>query len=257
MKYKIILVLTVALLLTLGVHINHHLPDPPYIAGRHDEGIYYDLVRICVDPQKGKEHYASNRLFIGATLHHEMIHSLKSMGIIDIDIPIASAFGYFFEWKKENTLTDNSKIAYFNEGKSAVNPNKYISDILKNYQSEFTEETLESYIDGARMAGAMYTLFKDAEEHVPLMYIIAIGFRLDHISSMYALEHRELFSFIFGFRRGHYFMFDEEQFNSDLRGLPEDLQRKVEYYISDIEKTHVIGLVRKKSGIIDIPGPDR
>ena len=249
--YKIILIIAMGLTIAVGTYIFGILPDSPLVVGKYEEGSFADKLTMDLD-YHSPDPDVLDEVFYEATMNHEMIHSFQSMGVIDVDIPTAAAWGYFFEWRAQNKLTDQSKVEFFNEGMNSVDPDLYISSILEQYQSEFLEETLQSYIDGARMAGAMYALFKGSDESEPLMYILAVGLKLDHMSAKYAVAHNELFSLLFNFRQGTYFRLDMDTLDDDIRGLPKELREKAVSYIDGLHETHEIGLVRRKTLTFDL-----
>ena len=254
--YRLGFIVVIFALVAISVYINRFLPDLPSVAGAYKPGDFYDRMIIPLDYHTPDETGSFDEIFLQATIHHEMMHSFKSMGVTDVDVPIAAAWGYLFEWRRRGGLTDNSKVKYFDEGYNAQSLGPYISGILEQYRGEFTKESPESYDDGARLAGAVYALFEDFEERHTMFYLMALGFRLNHESAVYAVENPQLFRVIFEFRRGLYFTIDQQQLNDELDKLSEEQRDRAIRYIEALNEDHRIGLVRDKAGIIDMSPPD-
>ena len=228
------------------------MPDLPSVAGSYTAGDYYDRINIPLDYHTPDDNASFDDIFLQATIHHELMHSLKSMGVTDIDIPMAAAWGYLFEWRRRGDLTDSSKVQYFDQGRNAGDLGGYISDILNKYRGEFLKETPQSYVDAARMAGAVYALFQDSGEREAMFYLVALGFRLDHESALFVTKNPQLFVLIFKFRRGMYFSIDHQLLNNELGELPPHLRDRAVKYIEALNDDHRIGLIRDKAGVIDM-----
>ena len=246
---------SIALLFLLGVFIDDRVPRSPYVAGEYRDGIFHDLISVDLTYHvKDSETTASidgiDQVFLQATVHHELVHSFRSRGIIDIDVPIAAAWGYYFEWSKKEDLTDKSKVKYIEEGMDSIDPGAHIEEIVGKYRAEFVEETPESYVDAAKFAGALYALF-NTDDDMAMFYVLATGMRLDHQSAMYAASNPMAIGAILSFRWGSYFEFNQSKFDSDMLKLSKDTRDVVMTYINSLSETHEVGLVPRIDGIID------
>ena len=254
---KLSFIAAIAMVIAIAGYVSRLTPDLPSVAGVYISGDFFDRMSIPLDYHTPDEKGSFDDIFLQATVHHEMIHSYKSMGIIDIDIPMASAWGYLFEWRRRGIITDTAKLQYFDEGRNAGDLGTYISETIYSYQKEFVKENAESYKDGARLAGAVSALFEESEEHKMMFYLVALGFRLDHASAKFVAENPGLFVVIFKFRRGMYFTIDHELLNKELDSLPPTLRDRAVQYINALNEDHRIGLMRDKAGIIDmLPSSD-
>lgn len=243
----------IAMVTAIAGYTSRHSPDLPSVAGAYIPGNLHDVMSMPIDYHTPAKKDSYDEIFIQATIHHEMIHSLKSMDIVDLDIPMASAWGYLFEWGRRGTITDTTKLQYFDEGRNAVNLGTYISEIIMSYRRKFAKEDAESYEDGARLAGAVSALFEETEEQKMMLYLVALGFPLDHASAKFAVENPELFGVMFKYRLGMYFTVDYDLLDGELESLPPTLKDRAVQYINALREDRRIGLVRDEVGTIDMP----
>jgi len=132
---------------------------------------------------------------------------------------------------------------------SAADPESYIMEIIEKYRYASEGETPESYIDGARVAGAMHALLEDDTFFV---FILALGLNVDDISPQRLVDSPELMNFLIDFRSGVYFTLDIVSMLADMQQLEDAEQRIAEEYVDTLRDRFRIGLVLEKEAVIDL-----
>ena len=242
---------TILLVFVAAVALNSRLPTSRTVLAAYEQGKSVDSMKFnyheFVNPDG-----TVDEVYFQAILYHEMIHSFKALGIVDQDVPTAAAMGYYYEWHLVGEVREDDKQERFDLGAASSSPATDVMEIIMRYRSRDTDvETIESYSDGAELAGLLSGLFgNDAES--TLIYVMAISMGLHHESAMAALKNKNLSSVLFGFRTGRYFVIDEERLNSDLALLPEEAIEGAVTYIRAVLEAYDIGLVPQKDVEIDI-----
>jgi hypothetical protein len=220
---------------------NHASAQPCEVAGEFRQALPKDRLNINFHCDAlGRE---PDAIYVQATLQHEIIHALKAQGIIDDDVPIAAAMGYYTEWIQRGSLLDNTKIPLFKQGLTA--PVSEIDEMILKYRRRSEREPLESYEDGAKLAGMIFKRFGNDDKKVRI-YVLALGMGLDQQLATRAVASREFSKVIFSLRLGEYFLFDEAKLAHDLSTLEPATKSDVERYIKSVNERFKIGLVPKK-----------
>lgn len=137
---------------------------------------------------------------LGATYAHELIHALKAGGAIIRDIPIASAFGYFYRWYSEekSKTYDEYPLDDWQHIKEIIkiwrgqlsDPKQRattVNTLLQHYD-KIQEEDEASYLAGIIVAAAAMEEFPN-EEH-GLQYLGRLGEGLSHEAAVAATRER-------------------------------------------------------------------
>jgi tetratricopeptide (TPR) repeat protein len=236
MKRYIVASAMAGTLLLLAIS-GRYMPSALQVRGRYDEGLSLDQILIFAPKHPGKAE-------LSGAIHHEMIHQFRARALIDRDVPTAAAWGYYVEWMDGGKLFDSSKIPFFQEGSSRINPTSTI-DIIMNKYKDNINENLESYEDGARLAGLIWKVF-GKDDSKASRYIISLGWGFDAETSRQIESDPGVFGFIFRLRSGNYFSTMQERLNTELLKLDEESRRIALKYITGLRTTHRLQLVRQK-----------
>jgi hypothetical protein len=230
------------------------LPGSRSIVGQYDPGKTRDNMYINFH-RVGLEGTKNNQADLAAVMAHEMVHSFKSLNIIDQDVPTAGAAGYYREFREKGTLGEADKLSRFVAGTKSTGADA-IKLILKYRCRKVDDEPLESYDDGAELAGIIFQLF-GKDDGSAYQYILALSIGLDHDSAMFAVKDQPpLLGLLLNFRRGEYLVLDEKRLNSDLEKLGDRGKRAAEYYLDELGKAYRVGLVPNKDvSIGSLPAP--
>jgi hypothetical protein len=186
-------------------------------------------------------------IYVEATLQHEIIHAFKAQGVIDDDVPMAAAMGYYTEWTKRGTLRDNTKVALFKQGLTASVGE--VNALIDKYKRRTQREPLESYEDGAKLAGIIFKLF-GKDDGKAKKYILALGMGLDQQFALEVVARDNIARVIFRLRFGDYLLFDNDKLAHDLNALDPLARTNVERYIKSVNDRTKIGLVPKRDVVV-------
>ena len=178
-----------------------------------------------------------------ATLEHEMLHSLKSEGYFDRDVPYAAAVGYYVEWKKNRRLFDNNDM--LSKGLVSAHPEQEILRIVGDY-NENADEDEKSYRDAAYLVGLVANIFRDDVE-AGERYLFCLAMNVDPHDGLDLARARNAYKMILDLRYGAYTSWDEEQFNADLAKTAPTTQEQVTNYKRYLTKEYQILYVRRHS----------
>jgi hypothetical protein len=234
--------LAIGLFMTLVLHAS---AQPCEVEGEFRQALSRDLLKINFHCDTLGE--KPDAIYVEATLQHEMIHAFKAQGVIDDDVPMAAAMGYYTEWIKRGTLRDDTKIAPFKQGLTA--PVSEVNPLIEKYKHRTQREPLESYQDGAKLAGIIFKVFGKDDAKVK-RYILALGMSLDHQFATVVVASDEVARVIFGLRFGDYFLFDNEKLAHDLNSLDPFAKANVERYIKSVNDRTKIGLVPRRDVVV-------
>ena len=190
---------SILVLLVGAAVLNSSLPRSSTVIASYESGKTVDSMRFNYHEFDNSDGTA-NETYFRAIFDHEVIHSLKGQGIVDQDVPTAAAIGYYREWHSVGSLREKDKQERFDLGAASSSTGSDIMEIITRYRSRDTDtETVESYSDGAMLAGLISSLLGNDDQSV-LKYIIAVSMGLDHDSAMATLENENLSlcSLVFG-----------------------------------------------------------
>ena len=191
-------------------------------------------------------------IYFMAVTYHEIWHTFKLLGLIDMDIPTAAALGYYHEYRLSGKILDETKNHLFNKGLIEENVEFETNKIINKYISkkEITEDA-ESYNDGAFLAGMVYNQFEKNLNGD--RYLMLISSRLDHNSALFALKEN-IQGIILRYRMGLYFIVDEKSLEEDIGKFSLKGQDAIRHYISELANHYKIGMVPDKENIIEMFG---
>ena len=219
--------------------------QPCQVAGEFRPGQPHDKVNLNFHCDAlGK---TPDEIHVDATLQHEMIHAFKAQGILDEDVPFAAAMGYYIEWVRRGRLLDDTKIPFFKAG-LAGSTNEVEGLILK-YRRRSEKEPLESYEEGAKLAGIIFKQYGKETAKVRI-YILALGMGVDHEFATQIVMRPEIAKIIVSLRFGKYFLFDNEKLDCDLNVLDPASKANMERYIKSVNERYKIGLIPSRDVVL-------
>lgn len=151
---------------------------------------------------KGKRYLVLNRkglngdsVLLKSTLSHEVVHAIKAYGGYKHDIPMASAEGYLTEYIIRKDIKDISVRKYFYEGLNIAKKDEdikimhvspyiaaIVNDMLLKYHN-VKGEPIESYYDGAKLAGIAYGICynqNNKNDTLPFRYLQILCYGGNH-----------------------------------------------------------------------------
>ncbi len=180
---------------------------------------------------------ALQKFSMTALMTHEMAHMMAVNGVMDFDVPIASAMLFVIQ-DHDGRKIPAEFAEQFSRGLNEENIEAVVDSMMKKYPSG-AEENLDSHQDGAYLAGISKKLFGfNTDIATEMLYLRALSIGATHVDAVYLANHEEVFSFVQNFRLGAYYALDREaiddftkEFEFDEKSL--ELADKYEKYYDE------------------------
>lgn len=165
---------------------------------------------------------------------HEIIHALKSTRLFDYDIPYAAALGYYEEWYSDGQLSDLARRRNFEAGATDGRHGATLEHLVKQYRTKGGGEDLQSYADGATIAGIMSSEFgrdKEAAQH----FVFCLTMGLDVTDAALLARDSKAYHVITSLRHGSYSIIDKASLEADAHSLDERSRAAIERYVNRLD----------------------
>jgi hypothetical protein len=187
---------------------------------------------ITIDPKIDQVHLASLGI-------HELWHSFKSLGIIALDVPYASAAGFYHEYSESQTLYNKELIQYFNLDDSIGDICTQTNILLEKYSNILVSESQETYTDGARLAGLAYVLDEEYGKSSGSAYIWQLANGVDACIAFEVIKNPDTREIAKNYLRGAYIQIDYQNLANDINLLNDSNKIAILNFVESLDRSHI------------------
>jgi hypothetical protein len=170
---------------------------------------------------------------------HEIWHSLKNQGIKSLDVPYASAAGFYHEYYYDRNLKYTELLKHLERNIGLESTCLNLSLLLRKYSNQTITENNSTYVDGARLAGYAFSLSNGKKYEVGFSFISLLADGVDPCIASQIVLNPELEKFARNYIRGVYIQLDYENLYSDIHALDDTSQAHALTFIEHLDNTHI------------------